>query len=342
MILILFSVLMLLFAGVRRRRKEDDATTWLSKNTTTVLNGFWILVVFFSHANQYISKGGYQYVAFGDCVYRFFFGVVGQLMVAMFLFNSGFGVMESIKAKGLVYVRSMPKRRLLATLLNFDVAVLMFIVMNIILGVSMAPSQVIESFFCWNDVGNSNWYIFAILLSYAFVFVAFSICKKTAHAVTFTIGLTLVYMVVMPFLKEKSCWYNTILGFSAGVIVSWRKDQIFCFIRKYFWSCICLLGMCFVIGLPLSWRFPMNGLGHNVITVVFVLISAVLLTKYDLTGAVLLWCGKCLFPIYIYQRIPMTILSDALSIHPIAYVIVCGAITAVIASMYKYWRVSFD
>ena len=78
MILILFSVLMLLFAGVRRRRKEDDATTWLSKNTTTVLNGFWILVVFFSHANQYISKGGYQYVAFGDCVYRFFFGVVGD------------------------------------------------------------------------------------------------------------------------------------------------------------------------------------------------------------------------------------------------------------------------
>ena len=168
MILILFSVLMLLFAGVRRRRKEDDATTWLSKNTTTVLNGFWILVVFFSHANQYISKGGYQYVAFGDCVYRFFFGVVGQLMVAMFLFNSGFGVMESIKAKGLVYVRSMPKRRLLATLLNFDVAVLMFIVMNIILGVSMAPSQVIESFFVGmmlvTATGISLQYCFPMLL----------------------------------------------------------------------------------------------------------------------------------------------------------------------------------
>lgn len=342
MILILFFVLVLLFAGVRRRRQEDSAATWLDKNTTTALNGFWILVVFLSHANQYISKSGYQYAAFGDGVYRFFFGFVGQLMVAMFLFNSGFGVMESIKAKGSAYVRSMPRRRLLATLLNFDIAVLAFIAMNIILGVSMTLPQVVGSFFCWNDVGNSNWYIFAILFCYASVFAAFSVCKKTAHAVAFSVGLTLAYMVAMPFLKEKSCWYNTILGFAAGVVVSWRKDQIFGFIRKHYWSFICLLGICFVLGLPLSWRFPLNGLSNNAITVVFVLISAALLSKYDLTGAGLLWCGKCLFPIYIYERIPMTILSESLAVRPIVFILVCGAITAAIASVYKYWRVSFD
>ena len=98
-----------------------------------------------------------------------------------------------------------------------------------------------------------------------------------------------------------------------------------------------------MIGLPLSWRFPLHGLSHNAITVVFVLISAILLTKYDLTGrGGLLWCGKCLFPIYIYERIPMTVFADALASHPVVFILVSAAITAAIASVYKYWRVSFD
>lgn len=342
MIALLILLCLALLLGLRRRGNDDCAATWLNKETTMALNGFWILVVFLSHSNQYISRGGYQYVHFGDGVYRFFFGVCGQLMVAMFLFNSGFGVMESIKAKGQSYVQSMPKRRLLATLLNFDVAVLVFIAMNVILGTSMKPLQVVLSFCCWDSVGNSNWYIFTILCCYVSSFVGFTVCKKTSGAIILSMCLLLLYLAVMPFLKDKYYWYNTILGFPTGMFVSWRKEQIFGFVRKHYWSCICILGICFLFGLPLSWRFPLNGLSHNAITVVFVLISAVLLTKYDVTGAVLSWCGRCLFPIYIYERIPMTIFADTLAVHPIVFILVSGAITAAIASVYKYWRVSFD
>jgi len=341
MIALLILLFLALLLGLRRRGKDDCAATWLNKETTTTLNGFWILVVFLSHANQYISRGGYQYTHFGDGVYRFFFGMCGQLMVAIFLFNSGFGVMESIKARGQSYVRSMPKRRLLATLLNFSVAVLAFIAMNIILGIPMKPLRVVLSFFCWDSVGNSNWYIFAILCCYASSFFGFTMCKKASDAITLSIGLLLLYLAVMPFLKA-SYWYNTILGFPTGMVVSWRKEHIFGFVQKHYWSCICLLGICFVLGMPLSWRVPLNGLSHNAITVVFVLISAVLLTKYDVMGGGLSWCGKRLFPIYIYERIPMTILADSLATHPIVFIVVSGAITAVVASVYKYWRVSFD
>ena len=41
-----------------------------------------------------------------------------QLMVTMFLFYSGYGVMESIKRKGDDYIKSFPKKRILTTLIN--------------------------------------------------------------------------------------------------------------------------------------------------------------------------------------------------------------------------------
>ena len=284
MILILFFVLVLLFAGVRRRRQEDSAATWLDKNTTTALNGFWILVVFLSHANQYISRAGYQYAHFGDGIYTFFFGFVGQLMVAMFLFNSGFGVMESIKAKGESYIHTMPKRRILATLLNFDVAVLVFIGMNLIMGISMTVPQVLGSFVCWYDVGNSNWYIFAILCCYLFAFAGFSLFKNIPKAVFTTLGLLVGYLAVMQFLKEKSCWYNTIFAFGTGMVVSWHKERLFRLFHRHYIGCLCLAGLCALVGLPLAWRFPLYGVSYNAVAVMFTLLVAMFFTRFNLNG----------------------------------------------------------
>ena len=43
---------------------------------------------------------------------------MGQLVVVMFLFYSGYGIGESYKKKGVNYVQQMPVHRILTTLLN--------------------------------------------------------------------------------------------------------------------------------------------------------------------------------------------------------------------------------
>lgn len=81
-----------------------------------------------------------------------------QLVVVPFLFYSGYGVMNSIKNKGTAYVNSIPRNRVLNTMVNFGVAVSIFICMNLILGIPMELKQAILSYLSWESVGNSNWY----------------------------------------------------------------------------------------------------------------------------------------------------------------------------------------
>ena len=54
-------------------------------------------------------------------------------MVAPFLFWSGFGVMESIRRKGEAYVRALPVNRGLRTLIHFDCALLLFLLVRFII-----------------------------------------------------------------------------------------------------------------------------------------------------------------------------------------------------------------
>ena len=61
-------------------------THYLSKDQCNVVKGFFIILVFISHINQYILGGGYEPSLFGDRLYFKITSSIGQLMVVMFLF----------------------------------------------------------------------------------------------------------------------------------------------------------------------------------------------------------------------------------------------------------------
>ena len=135
---------------------------YLSKETTSTINGLFIALVFLSHFSRY-SIYMSNYVG----------QRLGQLIVVMFLFYSGYGCMVQYMAKGRAYLQTFPKKRMLSTLVNFDIAVAVFVVVGLLLGKSFSIKQVALSFVCWDSVGNSNWYIFAILLCYLAFWLVF-------------------------------------------------------------------------------------------------------------------------------------------------------------------------
>lgn len=95
---------------------------------TTTIKGIFIVLVFFSHFNSYV-----MYSNTLDNVYVKIIGYVGQAMVAPFLFYSGYGVMEQITKKGNSYIKSIPIKRFLVTMIKFDLAVFLFYIINIFL-----------------------------------------------------------------------------------------------------------------------------------------------------------------------------------------------------------------
>ena len=82
---------------------------YLDFDRTTAMKGIFILLVFLTHVVGYIPA--YPGPALLHEPYFWVQEKMEQGVVVMFLFYSGYGVMESIKKKGTAYVRAMPKNR---------------------------------------------------------------------------------------------------------------------------------------------------------------------------------------------------------------------------------------
>lgn len=192
--LVLVYILLLFICLIGLKFHKGYYIDFLAIISCNAVKGFFIMLVFISHINQYIMKSGYVSKNIGDDLYFTITSVIGQLMVVMFLFFSGYGIMESFKKRGGEYVSIMPKKRILTTLLNFDVAVLCFVVLNLLLGKTMHLKQVVLSFIAWDSVGNSNWYIFCILTCYLLAYLALKFYNSN-----FARESIYIYMHYLPF-----------------------------------------------------------------------------------------------------------------------------------------------
>lgn len=124
---LILAIIVLSRAKIKTNGQHED---YLSFDTTNCIKGVFILFVFIKHATPYITNSGYEYTSIYDKLFLMVDSRVGQWIVAMFLFYSGYGIMESIKKKGEGYINSIPKKRILTTLINFDIAVLIYAIIK--------------------------------------------------------------------------------------------------------------------------------------------------------------------------------------------------------------------
>lgn len=285
---------------------------FLNHDMTNCINGIFILLVFMSHFNPYV-----RYTAPSDLWYAKLVSRVGQLMVTTFLFYSGYGIMESIKLKGENYVRKIPKKRIFGTLYKYILAVNCFALMA---HYQIPLKKLLLSFVAWTSIGNSNWYIFAILMCYFFVYIGFSVCRNDYKKSCFIVFLlSLVYIfVIYKSVKGQHWWYDTILCYPAGMYFSLYKEKCISFFQNRVQTLCLLLGGIgfYLLGKNLLlkyhvltktsiWTF------HNVFYVFAVLLIVFITTNIYIKNDILEWFGSNLFSFYILQRLPMIYLKKA-------------------------------
>lgn len=338
--ILLFGVALLsLKVGVRSGEFFDP----LDRATTTSVKGFFIGVVFLRHIIGYMHFGD---APIGPNWAYWLFGIMdksfGQLMVVMFLFYSGYGVMSAIRGKGRSYVTSMPVKRILNTLVNFDVAVFAFCLLALILGKDLEVGNTLLAFIGWTAVGNSNWYIFVILICYILTWIGGALGDR--HVLKFivlSLGLT---MLVLSFLKP-SFWYNTIMAYAAGCLYAAYRDRVDVAVKRCYWRIlVCVAGL-FLFLFCIAWTgFDFRGIFYNVYSIIFALFVVILSFRIKVGNPILYWMGSRLFPIYIYQRIPMIVFSSIFGVkfahdNWVVYTLLCIATTALIAWLYPHWEV---
>lgn len=319
--------------GIRIRKDSP----LLSKEMTTAVNGIFAICIFLTHCSEYISLP----VSMVDMLYRHFQNFHNQWIVAGFLAFSGYGVMGQIGEKGEDYLKEYPKTRLAKTLFNFDIAVLLFLLMDCILVIKYSTIEIIGSFVGITSIGNSNWYIFAVLVMYVLSYVCARIFKenKIAQAVGVTLG-TIVYIAVMQLAGMPSRFISTVLCYSAGIWIYICKDKILALFKNHKVISICVI----LIILAGTYKLRYNDYIMNISSIVFVLAIVYFNVFFEIKSRILQFFGKHAFSIYILQRIPMTVFYSCgiFSDYKYIFVITAFGITIIIAVLFDYFIKKID
>ena len=324
--------------GMKFSKPDGFNENYLSRNDTTAVKGIFVFLVFMSHFIQY-----YDMNTVFDNPYKLVRKFLGQLVVVMFLFYSGYGIFESIKKKGTDYVKGLPVNRCLKVLFHLDLAVIIFLVLDLIIGKKVTLTKFLFSLVGWANIGNSNWFIFTIIILYLLVFISFMLFKsKPVFAIAFTTLLTGAYMFIMSKYVD-AYWYNTALCFPLGMWYSLYKEKIGKFFMRN--NIIYILSVAFfAVLLAVSYKTKRNFAMYELYTISFTLLVVLVTMKISFGNKVLLWLGNHVFSVYILQRIPMTVFQkiDIVSSNRYIYFTLCFVITVILAELFDRFTAILD
>lgn len=197
--------------GSQFAERDQFFDDYCSVRKSNAIKGICVMGVFLSHSMDYLHLGE------NDLWVEYFSEYFRQLFVAPFFFYSGFGMIESIRKKGLSYIKRIPVDRILKTVLYADVAVVVFAVVYLIRGNTVTLKQFLLSLVFWDKIENNTWYFFVIVFLYFFTYIGFRIFHKNyflAAAATTLLSLPLFYILIE---TRSIIWYNTYFIYHFGM-----------------------------------------------------------------------------------------------------------------------------
>jgi hypothetical protein len=326
---VLLAVIGISVFGLSINRGGQSA--YLSKSQTSAVNGIFVMFVFLRHFRSYIEIGRQ------DSFFAIVDGYLGQLIVTTFLFYSGYGIMLSLKEKE-NYGKRLPMR-FLTVWMQFALAVCLYLILNLVLGIYYPVERILISFTAWESIGNSNWYIFAILCLYVFTYIGWEIARNKADAMIAIVTVCCVLYVVVVYLFGKGSWfYDTIFCYPVGMLYASHREQINRFVFKtenrrviiaiasFFLFAIFYIARMYWSGLPRIFALEARSVWFALTIVAFT-------TMVKIGNPILDWLGKYTFEIFILQRLPMIVLQNMENKY--VYFLLCVVVTVAGAVLFK-------
>ena len=332
MIIYIILLAVISFCGVKFSSFHDD---YIGVKQTTTVKGIFAFMIFLSHSRDYYELSA----LWTDTSFNRILSVIGQLMVTLFFFYSGYGVLESYKKKE-NYNKSFFRKRILKTLMHFDFAVLLFLIVTLSLGKKYPIENYFLSWIGWTSFGNSNWFMFVVLLMYVITLASFTVVSvmksrgglRILYVVIIVTILACIAWICLWLSGKKSTWFNTLLCYPAGMMYSLLGDKIEKLMKKkrFYYPALLLLSVVFIV-----LRFVIRNVAtYSICACVFCLIIVLVTMKVKFDNPFLQFFGKYSFSIYILQRIPMMLLERVGISQPILFTALAFAVTCIMAVIY--------
>lgn len=277
---------------------------FLSSANVLPVKGVFTFLVLFSHTRGYLTLTD----SWENNLYCAVQDRLGQLIVAMFLFYSGYGIWESYKYKP-NYANTLFRRRFLKTLVHFDLVVALFVLVQLLIPIVYPANHYLLCWIGWESVGNSNWFIFDILALYIIAALALLFQSKSKYdygGIVITFLLTTLLWIFLHKVGKDSWWIDTLAAFPLGMLFSRFKDPMFRLLSKkggaYLLTILCLLAF--------SVSYKVLGVDvYGCTTCCFCGLVVMLSSWIRIGNPILNWAGRNAFTIYILQRLPMIVFT---------------------------------
>lgn len=258
---LVFAVLtILLIAVVSKMWKTPLILHDFSLERTLPLRGILALLIVMHHLARTISLGH-------DNAFIKQFNEWGSLVVGLFFFITGYGLMVSYRRKGEKYLVGFVRHRLIKLLPPFLIT--MFGWMAFIYISTGENTLLWFSKMLYGETPLPNsWFIYAILLFYIFFYIVARIVKSPLRSIWFLWLISSLYIIAMHHTNWGTFWYSTTFSLNVGYTYAYCENTIKVKISKRPWTILLafitlLFLLIFVIwkdyhwmGLIIRWFMP--------------------------------------------------------------------------------------
>lgn len=265
-IIVLAFVLLIIFS-VKYAKPSHQHEDYLDIESTTGLRGILAITIVLHHMSEKIDSG-----------YVFpYFQHLGYLVVAVFFFLSGYGLLVSYKKKGKNYLKGFLKKRVLYLLIVYLIVSAIYIVFDIIIGKEMSVKRVLTGIFFSSDpIAVNSWYILVQLILYLFFWIVFSLEKPSRKTkILIMTMLVALLAVVYRLVNYYPYWYISNFAFVFGMLWAEKKVWIDKILGKHYILCLFFSVLCFALFSAVPLMFEHFGYDLEAIRLIFRMLSSV-------------------------------------------------------------------
>jgi hypothetical protein len=271
-------------------------------NNTNSIKGIFVWLIIFCHKSGYGNHNNY--------LFKTIIGHLGQKVVSMFFFYSGFGILESFKRKGVNYAKHL-RIKAFILFLKYQIIILIYLAANIfIFHYKITWRIYLLSVIFKNSLGNSNWFAFSIIIFYYYSCLSFRFVggeiKFGIIIISFFCILHTIFVYTY-FYPKKIYAVDTILCFVAGFYFSLFK--------KVFEKIVLKNDMCYflITSIIILIYYKFFNLVNNLIyisikNVLFALLIILITLKVKFHNEFLIFMNSHSFSIYLLQRLILWII----------------------------------
>ncbi|MDN0043140.1 acyltransferase family protein [Mediterraneibacter glycyrrhizinilyticus] len=273
---------------------SDFNQVYLSKDNSRTIKGFCSILIVIHHIAQR-TTGGIIFPAFG---------YIGFLVVGVFFFYSGYGVMVQYELKGRRYLESFFGRRVWKVVRPYLVANAVYLLLEYILGRRIEWNVILQNVVSGKIVPFS-WFVISIIVLYCIFWLSCILTRRKGEIALIIVGIT-VYCFICMKMGLPDQWYVSAYSFVLGCTYCHIKEKAEKYFSTGYWVKLLLmlaLALIFVIMGKIIPQEMFQMIFCNVGVMSFCMFTIGVTMRFTFHNRILTFLGENNYEIYLYQGI---------------------------------------